>query len=171
MDNLEYIKYKGDKVSFEYKPFLNLSEFKILISEALDSYLNGEPTSDGKRILDNIPGFNYNLISGKERFYRALCIICVKDYTNELFEQIFDSGICSNLLDYIGNAYMAYETYKEIISKYGSVENIVENKISEFLNKIPEKDKLEDVLKELPKEWNKANKQYNKITKEEASKK
>ena len=167
---MEYIKYEKGDLSFEYKNFLNLVEFRTLISEAVDAYINGEPTNDNKRIIDNISGFDYNLISGEERFYSALCILCVKDYTNELFEKIFNNQVQLELVEKIANAKLAYETYEQIISKYGSVENVFERKLTELLNKIPEKEKIEKILKTLPKEWDKVNKQYNSITKEEGSK-
>lgn len=167
MENIIYKKYEKNGIKFEYKDYLTEEDFEILIKEGVDAFINGQRTNDESRLVDNIEGFNYNVINGENRFYRALCIICIKDYTNELFETIFNNQLYDELIPLIKNASLAYNLYKQICDKYINVGNIIEKKINELMRMIPDKEVLEKSMESIPKEWNKVQKQYNKITKEE----
>lgn len=152
------------KKEIEYKDFLETNEFRVLIQESIDAFINGQPTSGEDMVLDDIRGYMGNPGCSYDAFCRTLGTLCIKDFDGELHEEIFSNGLYDELICQIKNAKKAYEIVESNLDRTLSVSNAINQALNLIISKLPEDKDLDKILKKLPKEWNKVFSEYKSIT-------
>lgn len=135
-----------------------------LVTEAVEIYKQGGLFED----------YAFNPVDMEINFYAGLFYLLIEDYKiddNEQFEELFKKGVHKEILEKVTNAQLAYDlmwkTAKEIGNSIGSILN----KIDTFIGNLPENEKLDELMKKLPAEWQTVKKEYEEITGQDLSNK
>ena len=63
----------------------------------------------------------------------------------------------------IKNAKIAYNIANQNIDRYFNLSNILSQILNDIVNKIPDEGKLQELVKDLPENWNKVFEEYQSI--------
>ena len=127
-----------------------------LVTEAVEIYKQGGLFED----------YAFNPVDMEINFYAGLFYLLIEDYKiddNEQFEELFKKGVHKEILEKVTNAQLAYDLMWETAKEVGSSVGSILKKIDNFVNNLPENDKLEELMEKLPKEWENVKNDYNNI--------
>lgn len=134
------------------KDYLTREEVKTMLIVALQNF-----QQEG-----NIEGYLYDYFSMEDSFFDALGLFCIKDFNDEIRENLYNKGLFNELLDKVTNAKHAYDTMYLIANKMSSIDNIVGTLVKTVIKNVPD----EKSMKKLLKNWDKITKEYNEIMNE-----
>lgn len=127
-----------------------------LVTEAVEIYKQGGLFED----------YAFNPVDMEINFYAGLFYLLIEDYKiddNERFEELFKKGVHKEILEKVTNAQLAYDLMWKTAKEVGSSVGSILKKIDNFVNNLPENDKLEELMEKLPKEWETVKNDYNNI--------
>lgn len=127
-----------------------------LVTEAVEIYKDGGLFED----------YAFNPVDMEINFYAGLFYLLIPNYNiedNEQFEELFSKGIHKEILTKVTNAQLAYDLMWKTAKEVGSSIGSILKKIDNFINNLPENDKLEELMEKLPKEWENVKNDYNNI--------
>lgn len=127
-----------------------------LVTEAVEIYKQGGLFED----------YAFNPVDMEINFYAGLFYLLIEDYKiddNEQFEELFKKGVHKEILEKVTNAQLAYDLMWKTAKEVGSSVGSILKKIDNFVNNLPENDKLEELMEKLPKEWETVKNDYNNI--------
>lgn len=132
------------------KDYLTKEEIDAIIIAAMGAF----------REESLIEGLNFNYLAMEHSFIDSLGLICIKDFNDEIRDEIYNEGLRDEFIDSIKNARYAYDLLNKIADK--SINNI-EGVINKFFSNIPENDiNLDDIEKVLP-QFQEVVEKYNNI--------
>lgn len=138
------------------KDYLTGGQVGNLVTEAIKIYKNGGLFED----------YAFNPVDMEINFYAGLFYLLVPDYNienNEQFEELFSKGIHKEILEKVSNAQLAYDLMWKTAKEVGNSVGSILQKIDNFINNLPENDKLEELIEKLPKEWENVKNDYDNI--------
>lgn len=127
-----------------------------LVTEAVEIYKDGGLFED----------YAFNPVDMEINFYAGLFYLLIPNYNiedNEQFEELFSKGIHKEILTKVTNAQLAYDLMWKTAKEVGSSIGSILKKIDNFINNLPENDKLEELMEKIPKEWENVKNDYNNI--------
>ncbi len=148
----------------KFKDYIDKEEIKGILTIVMDVYVNGADKTEGGKYTDSLPGVNYNPIIAEEVFFNLVHDICVMEIeSNEdkqnNFDELYNKGFIRFSMDAISNVLYAYNLYKETITSMHSIDNVMDKYLSTLvygiLEKIPNAEEINKLLKEIPKQINK----------------
>lgn len=150
------IKYNG--YDYETKrDFLTGGQVANLITEAIKIYIGG----------GMLEGYAFNPVDMEINFYAGLFYLTIEGYDdikdNNKFEELFSHGVHKNLLKDIENAQLAYDLMWKTAKELSNSVGIILQKISKFLDKLPQGEDLNALVDKLPDEWKKVKEEYDNI--------
>lgn len=132
------------------KDYLTKEEIDAIIIAAMGAF----------REESLIEGLNFNYLAMEHSFIDSLGLICIKDFNDEIRDEIYNEGLRDEFIDSIKNARYTYDLLNKIADK--SINNI-EGVISKFFGNISENDvNLDDIEKVLP-QFQEVVEKYNNI--------
>ena len=149
-------EYNKDGIKFNYKEYLDESDFTTIIKSYLKVYNDGLDEN-----LDGIEGFHKNPIIAERTFYINIGSLCVENFNLELHNKLFENGIYKFLIENIINAKDAYNLAKEIAKKVDSVDELAYSFFNKIIKLIPSDTNIKDLMDT----WNKVLVEYKEITK------
>ena len=152
-----------DGKKYKIKDYLDSSEFRAIIKDSMDCFIKGQYISDEERLGDMIEGYIGNPACFYDEFCRALGDLCIEGFENDLHEKIFNLGMYEELILEIKNAKIAYNIANQNIDRYFNLSNILSQILNDIVNKIPDEGKLQELVKDLPENWNKVFEEYQSI--------
>lgn len=138
------------------KDYLTGGQVGNLVAEAVEIYKQGGLFDD----------YAFNPVDMEINFYAGLFYLLIDDYdinNNDKFEELFSKGIHKEILEKVTNAQLAYDLMWKTAKEVGSSVGSILKKIDNFVNNLPENDKLEELMEKLPKEWEDVKNDYNNI--------
>lgn len=132
------------------KDYLTKEEIDAIIIAAMGAF----------REESLIEGLNFNYLAMEHSFIDSLGLICIKDFNDEIRDEIYNEGLRDEFIDSIKNARYTYDLLNKIADK--SINNI-EGVINKFFGNISENDiNLDDIEKVLP-QFQEVVEKYNDI--------
>lgn len=132
------------------KDYLTKEEIDAIIIAAMGAF----------REESLIEGLNFNYLAMEHSFIDSLGLICIKDFNDEIRDEIYNEGLRDEFIDSIKNARYTYDLLNKIADK--SINNI-EGVINKFFGNISENDvNLDDIEKVLP-QFQEVVEKYNNI--------
>lgn len=138
------------------KDYLTGGQVGNLVTEAVEIYKNGGLFED----------YAFNPVDMEINFYAGLFYLLVPNYNiedSEQFEELFSKGIHKEILEKVTNAQLAYDLMWKTAKEVGNSIGSILKKIDNFMNNLPESDKLEALMEKLPKEWENVKNDYHNI--------
>lgn len=152
MKKIEYNEYK-----FELKRgALTAGQVSNLVEESIRIYMNGG-------MLD---GYSFNPVDMEINFYAGLFYLTVEGFEiddNDKFEELFSNGVHNYILNDVCNAKLAYDLMWKTAKEVNSSVGYILNKIKNFLDNLPEQEKLDELADKLPEEWKSVKNEYDNI--------
>lgn len=140
-------EYNKDGIKFNYRGYLTEEEVKNIVRTYLS--ILTDTTGDYNDML----GFtDLNILSAELAFDRIIGIICIENFTDELYEELFNHGVFDFLRVNIINADKAYILATEISQKADSFISIAKSLLPENIN-----------VEELMANWQKVSDGYKDI--------
>lgn len=152
---MEEIK-KNDLTVKLKRNYLTAGQVSNLVQQAVEIYKEGGLFED----------YAFNPVDMEINFYAGLFYFVVEDYDindNDRLEELFSAGIHKELLDKIENAQLAYDLMWKTAKEVGNSIGTILNKIKNFLDNLPEQDKLDELVDKLPEEWKNIKDEYDNI--------
>lgn len=152
-----------DGYKYEVKDYLDNSDFRAIIKDSIECFVKGQFINDKERLGDDIEGYIGNPACFYDEFCRALGALCIEDFNNDLHEKIFELGMYETLISEIKNARIAYNIANQNIDRYFTLSNTLSQVLNNIVNRIPDEGKLQELVKDLPENWNKVFEEYQSI--------
>lgn len=152
---MEEIKKNGLTIKLK-RDYLTAGQVRNLVEQAVEIYKEGGLFED----------YAFNPVDMEINFYAGLFYFVVEDYDindNDRLEELFSAGIHKELLDKIENAQLAYDLMWKTAKEVGNSIGTILNKIKNFLDNLPEQDKLDELVDKLPEEWKNIKDEYDNI--------
>lgn len=152
---MEEIK-KNDLTVKLKRNYLTAGQVSNLVQQAVEIYKEGGLFED----------YAFNPVDMEINFYAGLFYFVVEDYDindNDRLEELFSAGIHKELLNKIENAQLAYDLMWKTAKEVGNSIGTILNKIKNFLDNLPEQDKLDELVDKLPEEWKNIKDEYDNI--------